>query len=230
MKRRSRSLISILIAVGVLAAFAPPASAAIIVGDAFTGTALRPAWKQVNATWRASNGAARVNPMTVDTVTNIGYAVINMKGTHKAGLRIQSQVRLSPGKSNVGIVGPYKDVGNHMLCRVEVTPAHPLGLVAIGRRINGNEPLMMKERIGLNLKAGSVYKLVTERHRKLVTCALWDKGVNITTIRYKLKPKDLKSYGGGKKAGLRIRLVARGDRRDEDDGRSKFLDFRVSTI
>lgn len=230
MKHRSRSLVSVMLAVGLLAAMAPSASAKMYVGDPFNGTSLRPAWKQVDATWRAAGGAARVNPMSVDDFANIGYAVINMKGTHKAGLRISSQVRLSPGKSNVGIVGPYKNVENHMMCRVEVTPAHPLGMVALGRRVNGNEPFMMKEKVGLNLNSGAVYRLVTERHNKIVTCALWDKGLNVTTLRYKLKPKDLHSYGLGKKAGLRIRLVARGNRRDEDDGRSRFLDFHVSSI
>jgi hypothetical protein len=230
MKLRSRSVVSVFLAIAVLAALAPPALAAIVVGDRFDGDVMRPAWKQVNATWRVQRGFARVNPSSVDTFTNIGLAVISMKGTHKDGLRIESQVRLSPGKSNVGIVGPYKNVENHMLCRVELTPAHPLGMVAIGRRIGGGEPFMMKEEIGLNLTAGSIYRLVTERHRRRVTCALWDKGVNLATLRYRLKDKDLHAFGGGKKAGLRIRIVVDAKRRDEDDGRSKFLDFRVSTI
>jgi hypothetical protein len=214
----------------VLATLAPVASAQIIVGDKFNGTALRPAWRQVNATWRVGNGVARVNAKSVDPITNVGYAVINMKGTHKSGLRIQSQVRLSPGKSNVGIVGPYKNVENHLFCRVEITPAHPLGMVVVGHRLKGGEPTVSKYKVGLKLMPGQVYKLVTERHRKLITCALWRQNMNITTIRYKLSPAELAAFGGAKKAGLRIRLVARGNRRDEDDGRSKFQDFRVSSI
>lgn len=230
MQRRTRAAISILLAIGVLAAMAAPAFAQIIVGDQFNGTALRAAWKQVDATWRVGNGVARVNVKSVAPTTNIGYAVINMKGTHKAGLRIASQVRLSPGKSNVGIVGPYKNVENHLFCRVEVTPAHPLGMVVVGHRLAGGEPTVAKYKTGLKLVGGQIYKLVTERHRKLITCALWKKGTNITTINYRLKPGELRAFGGGKKAGLRVRLVARGTRRDEDDGRSKFLDFRVSEI
>ena len=230
MKHRSRSLVSVMLAVGLLAALAPAASAQIFVGDRFNGTALRPAWKQVNSTWRVGSGVARVNASSVDPNTNVGYAVINMKGTHKSGLRIQSQVRLSPGKSNVGIVGPYKNVENHLFCRVEITPAHPLGMVVVGHRLRGGEPTVQKFKTGLNLQPGAVYRLVTERHNKLITCSLFRKGTLITTIRYKLKPAELAAFGGGKKAGLRIRLVARGDRRDEDDGRSKFQDFRVSSI
>jgi hypothetical protein len=230
MQRRSRSVISIMLAVGVLAAMAAPAQAQIVVGDRFNGTALRPAWKQVNATWRVGNGATRVNTKSVDPITNIGYAVINMKGTHKSGLQISSQVRLSPDKSNVGIVGPYKNVENHLFCRVEVTPAHPLGMVVIGHRLRGGQPTVSKYKVGLNLVGGQVYKLVTERHRKLVTCSLWRKSTNVTTIRYRLKPAELAAFGNGKFAGIRTRLVSRGDRRDEDDGRSRFLDFRVSAI
>jgi hypothetical protein len=230
MTRRTRTAISVLLAIGVLATLAPVASAQIIVGDKFNGTALRPAWRQVNATWRVGNGVARVNAKSVDPITNVGYAVINMKGTHKSGLRIQSQVRLSPGKSNVGIVGPYKNVENHLFCRVEITPAHPLGMVVVGHRLNGGEPTVSKYKVGLKLTPGQVYKLVTERHNKLITCSLFRKGNLVTTIRYKLKPAELAAFGGAKKAGLRIRLVARGNRRDEDDGRSKFQDFRVSSI
>lgn len=230
MHRSSRSVIAIALTVGVLASFAAPAYAAIVVGDRFNGTVLRPAWKQVDATWRVRHGAARVNIKSVNPVTNIGYAVISMKGTHKDGLRIQSKVRLSPDKSNIGIVGPYRDVGNHLFCKVEVTPAHPLGLVAVGRRIGGGEPTIMKQHAGLNLTPGGIYKLVTERHRKLITCALWQSGAAVTSIRYMMKAADVRAYGGAKKAGLRIRVVAGRNRRDEDDGRSKFLDFRVSTI
>jgi hypothetical protein len=223
-------MISLMLALGVLAAMAAPAQAQIVVGDQFNGTALRAAWKQVNATWRVGSGATRVNTNSVDPMTNIGYAVINMKGTYKSGLRISSQVRLSPDKSNVGIVGPYKNVENHLFCRVEVTPAHPLGMVVIGHRLRGGEPTVSKYKVGLKLVGGQVYKLVTERHRKLVTCALWSKSTNVTTIRYRLKPAELAAFGGGKFAGIRTRLVSRGDRRDEDDGRSRFLDFRVSAI
>jgi hypothetical protein len=230
MKHRSRSLVSVMLATGLLAALAVPASAQIFVGDRFNGTALRPAWKQTNSTWRVGNGVARVNVMSVDPNTNVGYAVINMKGTHKRGLRIQSQVRLSPGRSNVGIVGPYKDVENHLFCRVEVTPAHPLGMVVVGHRLRGGEPTVQKSKSALHLQPGAVYRLVTERHRALITCALWRKGTNVTTIRYKMKPAELSAFGGGKKAGLRVRLVSLGTRRDEDDGRSKFQDFRVSSI
>jgi hypothetical protein len=230
MKTLGRAALSTVVAMAVLVSMAPPASAEIVVGDRFNGTALRPAWKQVDARWRVKNGAVRVKVKTVDQMTNVGYAVIGMKGTHKSGLRIQAQVRLSPGKSNVGIVGPFKDVENHLFCKVEVTPAHPLGLVGVGRRLRGGEPTLMKQKTGLHLAAGQIYRLVTERHRKLITCALWDKGAVVTTIRYMMKARELNAFGGGKKAGFRIRVVARGTRRDEDDGRSRFLDFRVSTI
>ena len=192
---------------------------------------MRPAWKQATATWRVKRGFARVNPGSVDTLTNIGLAVINMKGTDKDGLRIESQVRASPGKSNVGIVGPYKNAENQHDLQGLRSPWHtrwawwPSGAGSASKEL-----LMIKEQIGLNWRPAKIYKLVTERHRRKVTCALWDKGVNITTLRYRLKNKDLHAYGGGKKAGLRIRIVVGAKRRDEDDGRSRFLDFRVSTI
>lgn len=229
MHRRSRTVLAVILATGLLAALAPSASAAIIVGDRFDGPALRPAWKQVNATWRTARGAARVNPSTVDPDTNIGYAVISTKGSHKQQ-RVQMHIRLSPGKSNVGIVAPYKNVENNLYCRVELTPAHPLGYLVIGNRLAGSEPNVEKDKTGLNVKAGQIYTLISERHRRVITCAIWDGTTKIDSIRYRMKPAEIRAFGAGKKAGMRIRVVANGNRRDEDDGRSKFLDFRVSTI
>jgi len=229
MKLRKRSVVSVFLAVGVLAALAPPAQAAIVVGDRFDGPALRPAWRQVNSTWRTTRGTARVNPSTVDPITNIGYAVISTKGSHKAQ-RVQMHVRLSPAKTNIGIVAPFKNVENHLFCRVELTPAHPLGYLVIGNRLRGSEPNVEKDKSGLNITAGQIYTLVSERHRRIVTCAIVDGTTTIESIRYRMTPAELKAFGGGKKAGMRIRIVVDSKRRDEDDGRSKFLDFRVSTI
>ncbi len=229
MNRRRRSLVSVLLTFGVLAAFAPPAQAAIIVGDRFDGPVLRAAWRQINSTWRTTKGTARVNPSTVDPVTNIGYAVIGTKGLHKSQ-RTQMHVRLSPGKSNVGIVAPYKNVENHLYCRVELTPAHPLGYLVIGDRLHGSEPNVEKDKSGLSITAGQIYLLVSERTRRIIRCSIYDGATLIDSIRYRMTPEQASAFGGGKKAGMRIRIVANGNRRDEDDGRSKFLDFRVSTI
>jgi hypothetical protein len=100
----------------------------------------------------------------------------------------------------------------------------------IGNRLAGSEPNVEKDKTGLNVKAGQIYTLISERHRRVITCAIWDGTTKIDSIRYRMKPAEIRAFGAGKKAGMRIRVVANGNRRDEDDGRSKFLDFRVSTI
>lgn len=211
----------------VLGASTGSASAALLWADGFGGSALRAPWQEIDARWRVGNGALRVVKRSVDRRTHVGYAVVGLGGTHRSGLRISSQIRLSPGQSNVGLVAPFENAGNHLLCKVELTPGHPEGKVAIERRLRGGSPTLLRASGGLGLRKGAVYRLTVERRRRLVTCAVRRNGVIVTRLRYLMTSRDLRAFGDGAKAGVRIRVVDHASLDDEDDGRSRFLDFRA---
>ena len=139
MKRSTRSAGIWFFTVGVMVsgfAAAAPAGAAVIISEPFNGTGpeLPPGWNDVDADWRRVDGSAKISVMSVLPATNIGYSIRKMSSTFaKRGLVVSTKLRLSPTRSNVGVVGPYMDVGNHLFCKVEKTPAHPNGFMAIGR-------------------------------------------------------------------------------------------------
>ena len=148
----------------------------------------------------------------------------------KRGLSISSSLRLSPTHSNVGLVGPYVDAGNHAFCKVEKTPAHPSGYLAIGRRIRGREPAIMVEEDGIGLTGALRYTLTMVREGADLRCRISRGGSTFATLDYSMRTADRNAYGTGRKVGIRMRLVARGTRRDEDDGRSRFEGFTAKTL
>ncbi len=214
----------------VLVASASMASAAVLVRDGFDGTSLRANWREVDARWRVGASALHVEKRSVDHRTHIGYAVANLGGAHPSGVRVSSRIRLSPGQSNVGLAVPFRDAGNNLFCKVELTPGHPKGETAIGRRRNAGTPSILVRRGGLGLDEGAVYRLTVERRGRAITCSVRRNGAVVTAFRYRMTLRDLHDFGRGSKAGVRIKVVDGGGGKDEDDGRSRFLDFRATTI
>jgi hypothetical protein len=63
-----------------------------------------------------------------------------------------------------------------------------------------------------------------------VTCSVQRNATLVARLRYSMTRQDLRAFGNGTRAGVRIRVVDRATIDDEDDGRSRFLDFRALAI
>ena len=143
MSRTIRSLTAWAIAALLLSTLTTGSAVArsrMVIRESFSGTApeLPKRWQDVDGDWRRVDGVAKIVPSSVSIRTNIAYSIRSMKSSYaKRGLTVSTRLRLSPTHSNVGVVGPYKDVGNHLFCKVEKTPVHPNGFLAIGRRLHG---------------------------------------------------------------------------------------------
>ena len=204
-----------------------------VIRDPFNGTApeLGRRWHDIDGDWRRGHGSARIVEGSVSARTNVAYSVRKMRSAYgKRGMAITSKVRLSPGWSNIGIVGPLRDVGNHLFCKVERTKPHPQGFLAIGRRLNGHKPEILVHENQIGVAAGQRYFLKATRKGANTTCSISQNGTHLAEITYTMRRADRASFGSGRKVGIRIRLVARGTRRDEDDGRSRFERFTVRTM
>jgi len=230
---RSLRLAAFGLALVVLVAGSAEARAQTVVREPFNGTgpSLPPRWRDVDGEWRRASGSARIKPATVSAVTNLAYAVRRLRTTYaKRGLMITSRIRLSPGYTNVGLVGPFRDTKNHLFCKVEKTRAHPSGLLSIGRRRFGHQPTLLTQQEGLGLVAGQTYTMRVRRVGADATCALMRVGTRVGRVTYSMTARDRAAFGSGRKIGIRMRLVARGNRRDEDDGRSAFDSFIARTL
>ena len=209
---------------------APGASAAVLVRDAFDVTSIRDFWRQIDARWWVGAGALHVRKRSVDHRTHVGYAVVDLGGDHPSGVRVSSRIRLSPGQSNVGLAAPFRDAGNNLFCKVEITPGYPKGGAVIGRRRDARTPSILVRRRGLGLEQGAVYRLTIDRHGRAITCSVRRNGAVVTALRYRMTVRDIRDFGAGAKAGVRIKVIDGAGGKDEDDGRSRFLDFRAITI
>ena len=209
------------------------ARARVVIREPFNGTAseLPRGWKDIDGDWRRAKGSARIVEGSVSAQTNVAYSVRRMRRSYgKRGIAITTKVRLSPGLSNIGIVGPFRDVGNHLFCKVERTKPHPEGFLAIGRRLHGHKPEILVHENQIGLQAGQRYILKATRKRAKTTCSISQAGARLAILTYTMRPADRAAYGSGRKVGIRMRLVARGTRRDEDDGRSRFERFVAKTM
>jgi hypothetical protein len=212
---------------------AAPARVRTVIRESFPGTGaeLPARWKDVDGDWRRAKGSARIVPRSVSARTNIAYSVRAMRSSYaKRGFEISTRLRLSPTHSNVGVVGPYRSAGNHLFCKIEKTPVHPEGFLAIGRRLHDKKPVILVKQDHLGISQGRRYTLELTRQRALVTCSLLRQGTTMGSVDYTMTRKDRRAFGAGRKVGIRMRLVARGTRRDEDDGRSLFDNFMVKTL
>lgn len=219
----------------LLAALGGVAGARIrtVVREPFNGTApeLPRRWHDIDGDWRRAKGSARIVEGSVSARTNVAYSVRKLQSSYgKRGMAISSKIRLSPGWSNVGVVGPFRDAGNHLFCKVERTQPHPEGFLAIGRRLNGHKPEILVHVNPIGLQAAGRYILRATRKGANTTCSISQSGTRLGQLSYTMRAADRAAFGSGHKVGLRMRLVARGTRRDEDDGRSKFERFTVRTM
>jgi hypothetical protein len=228
--RLTRSSLIVMVAALVLGGSVVPASAAVLFGDGFGGTVLRPRWNQVDARWSIKDGELRVRKLSVNHRTHVGFAVVDLGRAYRAGLRVSTQVRLSPGHSNVGLVVPFRDARNYLYCKIEVTPGNPDGAALIGRRRRGGAPSVLRSARGIGLDPGGEYHLTLERRGRTVRCGVRFNGTLVTGLRYRMTDKDLLAFGGGSMAGMRIKVDDRGTGNDEDDGRSRFLSFRAIAL
>jgi len=223
-------VVGVLVAVLLVGTVAADASAAVLWADGFGGTALRARWTEVDARWWVRDGSLHVHKRSVNQRTRIGFAVIDLGGPHRAGLRVSSQVRLSPGYANVGLVTPFRDARNYLYCKVELTPRNPNGAALLGHRIRGGQPSLVRAARAIGLEPSAVYRLTMERRGRTISCGIWRNGALVAELRYRMTQKDIMAFGGGPMAGLRIKVDDRGTRSDEDDGRSRFLDFQAAAI
>ena len=223
-------VVGVLVAVLLVGTVAADASAAVLWADGFGGTALRARWTEVDARWWVRDGSLHVHKRSVNQRTRIGFAVVDLGGPHRAGLRVSSQVRLSPGYANVGLVTPFRDARNYLYCKVELTPRNPNGAALLGHRIRGGQPSLVRAARAIGLEPSAVYRLTMERRGRTISCGVWRNGALVAELRYRMTQKDIMAFGGGPMAGLRIKVDDRGTRSDEDDGRSRFLDFQAAAI
>jgi hypothetical protein len=235
MLRAPRTIALALASISLVAAFSGAAGARIrtVVREPFNGTApeLPRRWHDIDGDWRRAKGSARIVEGSVSAQTNVAYSVRRLRSSYgKRGMAISAKIRLSPGWSNIGIVGPFRDVGNHLFCKVERTKPHPEGFLAIGRRLNGHMPEILVHQNQIGLVAGERYILKATRKGASTTCSISQSGTRLGRLTYTMRSADRAAFGSGRKVGIRMRLVARGTRRDEDDGRSKFERFTVRTM
>ena len=223
-------IVGLLVAVLLIGTLAADASAAVLWADGFGGTTLRSRWNEVGARWWVRDGSLHVHKGSVDRRTRVGFAVVDLGGAHRAGLQVSSQVRLSPGHANVGLVTPFRDARNYLYCKVELTPRNPSGAALLGHRIRGGQPSLVRAARGIGLEPSAVYRLTVERRGRTISCGVRRNGTLVTELRYRMTQKDIVAFGGGPMVGLRIKVDDRGTRSDEDDGRSRFLDFRATAI
>ena len=102
--------------------------------------------------------------------------------------------------------------------------------MAIGRRLHGHKPEILEHGNQIGLDAGERYVLKATRKGANTTCSISQNGTRLAILTYTLRATDRSAFGSGRKVGIRMRLVARGTRRDEDDGRSRFERFTVKTM
>jgi hypothetical protein len=229
--RLNRSSLVAMIAVFALGGSVVPASASVLLSDSFGGTVLRARWNQVDARWWVRDGSLHVHKRSVNQRTRVGFAVVDLGRAHRAGLRVSTQVRLSPGHANVGIVTPFRDARNYLYCKVELTPRNPNGAALLGHRIRGGQPSLVRAARSIGLAPSTEYRLTVERQGRTISCAVRrNGGALVTELRYRMTRKDINAFGGGSMAGLRIKVDDRGTRSDEDDGRSRFLYFQATAI
>jgi len=211
MSRSIRSLIAWVVAAMLLSTLFTGSAVArsrMVIRESFSGTApeLPKRWMDVDGDWRRVDGVAKIVPSSVSIRTNIAYSIRSMKSSYaKRGLTVTTRLRLSPTHSNVGVVGPYKDVGNHLFCKVEKTPVHPNGFLAIGRRLHGTKPAIHVHEDNLGLTAARRYTLKLVRDRSAVTCTIARQGTIYGSLDYHLTKPERRAFGSGKKTGIRSR-------------------------
>ncbi len=179
-------------------------------------------WTQVNHSWSVQDGQAVA---TADR-TRIGYAV--MATPVSDAFTVQADITLSPTdlRAAPALVTNWMDNKNNMVTKLEVTPGHPGGMLAVGDQINGqiHSTLCKVERLGL--LNGAAYRLSVTRTGDVVTGSVTSlaDGSVIGSCSAMLSAEALSAFGAGTGQGLRVKI-----KDDEDDGGSRWDNFAVFT-
>jgi hypothetical protein len=179
-------------------------------------------WTQVNHSWSVQDGQAVA---TADR-TRIGYAV--MATPVSDAFTVQADITLSPTdlRAAPALVTNWMDNKNNMVTKLEVTPGHPGGMLAVGDQINGqiHSTLCKVERLGL--VNGVTYRLTVTRSGDIVTGSVTSlaDGSVIGSCSAVLSSEALTAFGAGTGQGLRVKI-----KDDEDDGGSRWDNFAVFT-
>jgi hypothetical protein len=179
-------------------------------------------WTQVNHSWSVQDGQAVA---TADR-TRIGYAV--MATPVSDAFTVQADITLSPTdlRAAPALVTNWVDNKNNMVTKLEVTPGHPGGMLAVGDQINGqiHSTLCKVERLGL--VNGVTYRLSVTRTGDVVTGSVTSlaDGSLIGSCSAALSSEAMTAFGAGTGQGLRVKI-----KDDEDDGGSRWDNFAVFT-
>jgi len=179
-------------------------------------------WTQVNHSWSVQDGQA----LATAARTRIGYAV--MATPVSDAFTVQADITLSPSdlRAAPALVTNWVDNKNNMVTKLEVTPGHPGGMLAVGDQIDGqiHSTLCKVERLGL--VNGEAYRLSVTRLGDSVTgsvTSLADDSV-IGSCSAVLSTEAMSAFGAGTGQGLRVKI-----KDDEDDGGSRWDNFAVFT-
>jgi hypothetical protein len=179
-------------------------------------------WTQVNHTWSVQDGQA----LATAARTRIGYAV--MATPVSDGFTVQADITLSPAdlRAAPALVTNWVDNKNNMVTKLEVTPGHPGGMLAVGDQIDGqiHSTLCRVDRLGLT--NGETYRLAVTRAGDIVTGSVTSlaDGSVIGSCLAMLSAEALSAFGAGTGQGLRVKI-----KDDEDDGGSRWDNFAVFT-
>jgi hypothetical protein len=179
-------------------------------------------WTQVNHTWSVQDGQA----LATAARTRIGYAV--MATPVSDGFTVQADITLSPAdlRAAPALVTNWVDNKNNMVTKLEVTPGHPGGMLAVGDQIDGqiHSTLCKVDRLGLT--NGETYRLAVTRAGDIVTGSVTSlaDGSVIGSCSAMLSAEALSAFGAGTGQGLRVKI-----KDDEDDGGSRWDNFAVFT-
>ena len=179
-------------------------------------------WAQVNHTWSVQDGQAVATAGRL----RIGYAV--MATPVSDGFTVQADITTSPtyDRAAPALVTNWVDNKNNMVTKLEVTPGHPGGMLAVGDQIDGqiHSTLCKVDRLGLT--NGVTYRLSVTRTGDIVTGSVTSlsDGFLIGSCSAVLSSEALTAYGAGTGQGLRVKI-----KDDEDDGGSRWDNFAVFT-
>ena len=180
------------------------------------------AWTQVNHSWSVVDGQAVA---TADRM-RIGYAI--METPVSDAFTVQADITTSPthDRAAPALVTNWVDNKNNMVTKLEVTPGHPGGMLAVGDQINGqiHSTLCKVDRLGLT--NGATYRLTVTRTGDVVTGSVTSlaDGSLIGSCSALLSTEALEAFGTGTGQGLRVKI-----KDDEDDGGSSWDNFAVFT-
>ena len=179
-------------------------------------------WTQVNHSWSVQDGQA----LAAAGRLRIGYSV--MATPVSDAFTVQADITLSPtyDRAAPALVTNWVDNKNNMVTKLEVTPGHPGGMLAVGDQIDGqiHSTLCKVDRLGLT--NGATYRLAVTRSGDVVTGSVssLEDGSLIGSCSADLSTEALTAFGAGSGQGLRVKI-----KDDEDDGGSRWDNFAVFT-